>query len=302
MILRTNVITKKGVLFVGVVRGLAFYVSGTSVDVDLYALREDAFDDRYPAEAPSQTAWAIASLRSPEGGQVVTAKAGAVLRWAEQVVRRADWNGTLTAKDLRTRPKLSHGRRPKNLRKDPLLSGEDEVYCSQANATAADNQTAEPLRENIMSKIAVSKGATATKPAAKGAAAEVKNVPAKPKGLSTKSAATSTPKDEAAPKTDAKASKAPKTEAPKTEGAARGRKRDEAVFQTKVIATDKSAREGSFYGIVKAEASKPIVLEDLIGRVLAKVGDSLRSEKDATVVVRTRVRDCFSRLGFLTEA
>lgn len=318
MILRTNVITKKGVLFVGVVRGLAFYVSGTPVDVDLYALREDEFNDRYPAEAPSQTAWAIASLRSPEGGQVVTAKAGAVLRWAEQVVRRADWNGTLTAKDLRTRPKLSHGRRPKNLRKDPLLSGEDEVYFSQANATAADNQTAEPLRENIMSKIAVSKGAAApktsatTKPAAKGAtapktdakgaAAEAKNVPAKPKGLSTKSAATSTPKDEAAPKTDAKASKVPKTEAPKTEGAARGRKRDEAVFQTKVIATDKSAREGSFYGIVKAEASKPIVLEDLIGRVLAKVGDSLRSEKDATVVVRARVRDCFSRLGFLTEA
>ena len=115
MILRTNVITKKGVLFVGVVRGLAFYVSGTSADVDLYAQREDEFNDRFPAEAPSQTSWAIGELRNPAGGQVVTAKAGAVLRWAEQVVRRPDWNGTLTTKDLRTRPKLSHGRKPKNL-------------------------------------------------------------------------------------------------------------------------------------------------------------------------------------------
>lgn len=306
MILRTN--PKKAVLFVGVARGLAFYVSGTSVDVDLYAQREDEFNDRFPAEAPSQTSWAIGELRNPAGGQVVTAKAGAVLRWAEQVVRRADWNGTLTAKDLRTRPKLSHGRKPKNLRDRALLSGEDEVYFSQAKATAADIQTAEHLRENTMSKIAVSKGskpaATATtKPAAKGTApktdakapaAEAKNVPAKPKGVGAKGVATSAPKAEAAPKTDAKA------EAPKTEGATRGRKRDETVFQTKVIATDKPAREGSFFGIVKTEASKPIVLEDLITRVLDKA--TLRSEKDAAVVVRARVRDCFSRLGFLTEA
>lgn len=311
MILRTN--PKKAVLFVGVARGLAFYVSGTSADVDLYAQREDEFNDRFPAEAPSQTAWAIGELRNPAGEQVVTAKAGAVLRWAEQVVRRTDWNGTLTAKDLRTRPKLSHGRKPKNLRDRALLSGEDEVYFSQAKATAADIQTAEHLRENTMSKIAVSKGskpaATATtKPAkgtapktdAKAPAAEAKNVPAKPKGVGAKGAATSAPKAEAAPKTDAKASKAPKAEAPKTEGAPRGRKRDEAVFQTKVIATDKPAREGSFFGIVKAEASKPIVLEDLITRVLDKA--TLRSEKDASVVVRARVRDCFSRLGFLTEA
>ena len=116
-----------------------------------------------------------------------------------------------------------------------------------------------------------------------------------------KAEAATAPKAEAAPKVDAKASKAPKTEAPKTEGGAtRGRKRDEAVFQTKVIATDKTAREGSFFGIVKAEASKPIVLEDLIQRVAGKV--TLRSEKDAETVVRARVRDCFSRLGFLTEA
>lgn len=312
MILRTNGITKKCVLFVGVVRGLAFYVRGTSADVDLYAQREDEFNDRFPAEAPSQTAWAIGELRNPAGGQVVTAKAGAVLRWAEQVVRRTDWNGTLTAKDLRTRPKLSHGRKPKNLRDRALLSGEDEVYFSQAKATAADIQTAEHLRENTMSKIAVSKGskpATATTKPAKGTApktdvkapaAEAKNVPAKPKGIGAEGATTSAPKGEAAPKTDAKVGKAPKAEAPKTEGATRGRKRDEAVFQTKVIATDKPAREGSFFGIVKAEASKPIVLEDLITRVLDKA--TLRSEKDASVVVRARVRDCFSRLDFLTEA
>ena len=69
--------------------------------------------------------------------------------------------------------------------------------------------------------------------------------------------------------------------------------------QTEDTEREKGHRPWIFDG---ARPSKPIVLEDLIGRVLAKVGDSLRSEKDATVVVRARVRDCFSRLGFLTEA
>lgn len=322
LILRANAITQKGVLLVGVNRGLAFYISGTSVDVDLYALREDLFNERYPAAMPVRTSWAVASLSSPAGGQAVTAKAGAVLRWARQVVGRDGWDGTLTPKDRRNRPKLHHGRRPKNLHNRTLLSDGNEVYFNQANeATAADIQTADHLRENIMSKIAVSKGTTApkstaaSKPAAKGTApktdakaeaatapkADAKNVPAKPKGLGKSAPAATAPKADATPKTEPKASKVAKTEAPKTEGGAtRGRKRDEAVFQTKVIATDKTAREGSFFGIVKAEASKPVVLEDLIQRVADKV--TLRSEKDAETVVRCRVRDCFTRLGFLTEA
>lgn len=130
LILRTNAITQKGVLLVGVNRGLAFYISGTSVDVDLYALREDLFNERYPAAMPARTSWAVASLSRPEGGQAVTAKAGAVLRWARQVVGRDGWDGTLTPKDRRARPKLHHGRRQFHTHIEPVFTQLELQLCT----------------------------------------------------------------------------------------------------------------------------------------------------------------------------
>lgn len=203
MILRHDPVTKKDVLFIGVVRGLAFYVRGTAVDVDLYSTPKDQFAKKYPHYHPlTLTKQAITALLNPVGGQVVTSKAGEVLRWAAKVVGRVGAGGTLGAKDLHARPKLSHGRKPKNLRADPLLSGEGGLYFSQAKeATAADTQPTEPLlREKIMSKVAISKGAksTATKTetkAGKAPKAEVKNVPEKPKvGKAPKAEAKAEPK------------------------------------------------------------------------------------------------------------
>lgn len=67
----------------------------------------------------------------------------------------------------------------------------------------------------------------------------------------------------------------------------------------KVVATGKEAREGSFFYTVSKLATKPIMLETLIGQVIREVGKTLRSEKDPAVVCRVRTVAGLKTLGFL---
>lgn len=102
--------------------------------------------------------------------------------------------------------------------------------------------------------------------------------------------------------------KAAKAKAAKDESPANGRHNDE-LYETKVVATDKAtgAREGSFWAQLGKLASKPITLSTLINRVTANPA-GIRSEKlagdsDALAAsVRIRVRDAYTRLGFLKTA
>jgi hypothetical protein len=110
-------------------------------------------------------------------------------------------------------------------------------------------------------------------------------------------AAKNSKKAAAAPAVKAKPAKAVKA----SNGAAPAAAVSE-LYQTKVVATKAATeqREGSFFHTVGALASKPITLERLISAVAAKV--ELRSGQDAEKVCRVRVRDAFTRLGFLKEA
>ena len=72
------------------------------------------------------------------------------------------------------------------------------------------------------------------------------------------------------------------------------------IYQSKVQATNKDAREGSFFHTVQALAKKPIILETLVGQVTKAVGKNLKSDKDPGVVCRTRTRDSI-KLGFLKQ-
>lgn len=108
----------------------------------------------------------------------------------------------------------------------------------------------------------------------------------------------------APPAKNAKAAK-PSKAAVKPNGAAAtskapAQRNNDEVYQSKVVATNKEAREGSFFHHVVTLAKKPIVLETLIGHVLKAVGKSLKSDKDPAVVVRTRTRDSI-KLGFLKQ-
>lgn len=79
-----------------------------------------------------------------------------------------------------------------------------------------------------------------------------------------------------------------------------GRKADTSVYETMVVASSKETREGGFFDKVMKLAKNPIKLETLIGKVAKEV--ELRSAKDAETVVRVRVRDAFTRLGYLKTA
>ncbi|MGD0511300.1 MAG: hypothetical protein ABSA33_05680 [Candidatus Micrarchaeaceae archaeon] len=75
-----------------------------------------------------------------------------------------------------------------------------------------------------------------------------------------------------------------------------------ALYSTKVVTTGlgKEARAGSLWAVAHEQALKPITLGDLITNVTEKV--VLKSEKDKETVVRIRLRDGFTRLGYLKAA
>ena len=79
--------------------------------------------------------------------------------------------------------------------------------------------------------------------------------------------------------------------------------KDNALYATKVKATAEldKAKAGSLWARVKEYATKPITLAELIQKIVAS-DLVLKSEKDREMVVRVRVKDAFTRLGYLEEA
>ena len=81
-----------------------------------------------------------------------------------------------------------------------------------------------------------------------------------------------------------------------------------SVYDTSVVATNKRTnRRNTFSDRVQKEAAKPIVLRELIGRLIHS-GDISglvpRSAKDPEMVIRVRTRDAYTNpgLGYLQNA
>lgn len=108
----------------------------------------------------------------------------------------------------------------------------------------------------------------------------------------------------APPAKNARAAKPVKDSKPagkaKSANTERAPRTSDEIYQSKVVATNKEAREGSFFHTVVTLAKKPIVLETLVNQVTKAVGKSLKSDKDPAVVCRTRTRDSI-KLGFLKQ-
>lgn len=142
--------------------------------------------------------------------------------------------------------------------------------------------------------------AKTTKPAVE---APAKNLPAKPAKKVNTSAPTSGIAPEAPkakPVAAPKVEKAPKAEKvakakPESDGT-RGRKRDTELLGSKVVATEKKAKEGSFYADMQAKAKKPIVLETLIEAMTAEHSVEGEAYHQAP---RAKVLDGLKRLGYI---
>lgn len=70
------------------------------------------------------------------------------------------------------------------------------------------------------------------------------------------------------------------------------------LYDAVVVATNKVTRPGDFFHLVQEKAAKPIMLRDLI-RLLMKIYRPPTSKKDPDMVIRVRIRDAFTRLGYL---
>lgn len=76
------------------------------------------------------------------------------------------------------------------------------------------------------------------------------------------------------------------------------------VYDTVVVATNEHTRRPSFFDVMQREAAEPIVLRELIWRLIRSDISRLvpRSKKDHKMVIRVRARDAYTRLGFLRRA
>lgn len=192
-------------------------------------------------------------------------------------------NATIRSRDLRPVPGASVLDAARQLVK-PMNSGVkvSPQALEVLNTILQNKELIEMAKISVVRKQAATEEAPATKAAKK---------PVLVKGAKTAAA-------------PAKAAKKATKEAPATNS-----RHNDELYETKVVATDKatSAREGSFWAQLGKLASKPITLQTLINRVAANPA-GIRSEKlsgDADALaasVRVRVRDAFTRLGFLKTA
>jgi RNase P protein component len=69
------------------------------------------------------------------------------------------------------------------------------------------------------------------------------------------------------------------------------------LYDAKVVATNKMTG-GVFFPLVQKNAAKPIVLRNLIRRLI-RIYRPPTSKKDPNMVIRVRTRDALTRLGYL---
>ena len=69
------------------------------------------------------------------------------------------------------------------------------------------------------------------------------------------------------------------------------------LYDAVVVATNKTTA-GVFFPLVQKEAAKPIVLRDLIRRLI-QIYRPPTSNKDPDMVIRVRTKDALTRLGYL---
>ena len=69
------------------------------------------------------------------------------------------------------------------------------------------------------------------------------------------------------------------------------------LYDAKVVATNKMAG-GDFFPLVQKNAATPIVLRDLILRMI-QIYHPPTSKEDPNRVIRIRTRDALTRLGYL---
>jgi hypothetical protein len=73
------------------------------------------------------------------------------------------------------------------------------------------------------------------------------------------------------------------------------------LYDAVVVATNKSTRPGDFFYLVQQAAAKPIVLRELIQKLIATYRPP-SSMKDHEMVIRVRTKDAYTRLGYLRQA
>jgi hypothetical protein len=78
-------------------------------------------------------------------------------------------------------------------------------------------------------------------------------------------------------------------------------KLDEDFYDTVVVATNKTTTSsGGFVHRVQTAAAEPITLRKLIQRLIATYRPP-RTKKDPKMVIRVRIRDAYTRLGYLRQ-
>jgi len=73
------------------------------------------------------------------------------------------------------------------------------------------------------------------------------------------------------------------------------------LYDVVVVATNKTTRPGDFFHLVQVSAAKPIVLRELIRKLIATYRPP-SSMKDPKMVIRVRTKDAYTRLGYLRQA
>jgi hypothetical protein len=88
---------------------------------------------------------------------------------------------------------------------------------------------------------------------------------------------------------------------PQTHGLPESSVLDRPLYDAVVVATNKTTRTGDFFHLVQESAAKPIVLRDLIQKLVATYRPP-SSMKDPKMVIRVRTKDAYTRLGYLRQA
>ena len=268
---------------VGRRRGLVFYVTATPAEVDLFSRSEKEFDELYSTHSTPHVFTtllaAFAALRLP-----VSHAAAEQLRFAAGIAKKraADWTGgELNSGERRKQPNLSHGRKPVKNQKNSVQPAGADVNSNLGHEAADSTASQHEHRESTMTAIKKSSKATAAKPSKAGGKAPAKTTETKA----------------AAPKAEKPAKAAAKPPVEATEPGTKGRKRDSELYGAKVVATEKVAKEGSFYADLQAAAKKPIKLSDLIAKMEELHPDTADLKHHQKAAAKTV--DGLKRMGYI---
>jgi hypothetical protein len=88
---------------------------------------------------------------------------------------------------------------------------------------------------------------------------------------------------------------------PQTHGLPESSVLDRPLYDVVVVATNKTTKPGDFFHLVQEAAAKPIVLRELIRKLIATYRPP-SSMKDPKMVIRVRTKDAYMRLGYLRQA